>query len=947
MIRTAALVLTIVTGFTGLVYEVAWQKYLATLLGSHGAATSAVLAIFLGGLSIGYGLFGRITRWTTGRAQDRARPARLLYHYALIEAGIGLHALLFPWLFGAAQAVSLWAPGGEGLRFAFDVALAGFLIGPPAILMGGTIPYLTLALSRDVEESTRVHAQVYGFNALGAFAGALAGGFWLIPRLGLDNVVLAMGCTNLLVAAVFAQLDSRAQGYVRAPEAPAHSPASWRAWALVSLLIGFAMMALQTTLNRMGALALGSSQYTFSMIVAIFVLCIAIGSLAVSTAPRVPRWLLVAAQWLLVLALFPLYQFLGDSPYAAHVLRVLFRDVTPAFEVYRGVVLVALLLVLAIPVGLSGALLPLIFHELRRDRAGLGAVAGRIYAWNTAGSLMGALLGGYLLLIWLDLDQIYRLGLVALALGAALSTSLVYPERLRLAPLLLLAPVAASIGAMSDWRHERLAAGLFRERAPRAYSFAGADAAFGSRDIGEVIFYDDDPTSSVAVVSNRKRPELLGILVNGKSDGSIVADYPTMAMSGLLPALMADRHESAFVVGWGTGVTAGELAALDETRSVRVAEISRGVIGAAPLFDDGNLAASQSPKVALELTDAYRALLRTGDRFDVIVSEPSNPWVTGVEMLYSREFLAAARDRLAPGGVYAQWFHLYESDEEVVSLVLRTYAQVFEHVSVWYALGSDLLLLGFDGKERALDLEALAARFARDDFSAGFARAGIESFPQLLAHELLPIGTIHGGGPPPGDVHTLRRPILSDRAARAFYTGRYASLPVFASEIQQGISLHNSLLRRLGGRGPLSEELLEAAALEACRAERREDCASWFGLWGASHPGSERLERALEAQRELGGNRVPQLSGASLSRIRMLHNRRALDSREPIPIDRAERITRVFLQHYHHAAPFDRRIFEALWERCDDPRCEKRRALHGPRLGGMAVSEDVPTLLED
>jgi predicted membrane-bound spermidine synthase len=211
MIRLTALLLTVLTGFTGLVYEVAWQKYLATLLGSHGEATAAVLAIFLGGLSIGYALFGRATRALVARARRRGRPPRLLACYALVEGGIGLYALLFPFLFSGAQYVSLLSPlDHDALGFVFDVSLSALLIGPPAVLMGGTIPILTLALAGDLQHATRVHAWVYGFNTLGAFAGALAGGFWLVPQLGLDGVVWAMGGINLAAAAVFALLERRA-----------------------------------------------------------------------------------------------------------------------------------------------------------------------------------------------------------------------------------------------------------------------------------------------------------------------------------------------------------------------------------------------------------------------------------------------------------------------------------------------------------------------------------------------------------------------------------------------------------------------------------------------------------------------------------------------------------------------------------------------------------------
>jgi predicted membrane-bound spermidine synthase len=934
IVRVTALLLTVLTGFAGLVYEVAWQRYLAALLGSHGEATAAVLAIFLGGLSAGYALFGRATRWFVERARRRSRRARLLYLYALVEAGIGLYALLFPLLFGVAQQLSLLGPGGSiGLGFAFDVALSALLIGPPAVLMGGTIPILTLALAGDLEHATRVHAQVYGLNTVGAFAGALAAAFYLVPALGLDGTVQLMGCLNLIAAAVFAQLD-RSAGDVApdlAESGTAEPVARLAAWAGVSLLAGFAMMTLQTTFNRIGALALGASQFTFAMVVAVFVLCIALGSLGVSALSRIPRSLVVTSQWALLFLLFPLYLGMADAPYWGHVIRALFREVDPAFYAYHLATFLAVLAVLAIPIGLSGALLPLIFHALRREVRALGAVAGRLYAWNTVGSLLGALLGGYLLLLWLDLHHIYRIAMAAVALGASILTLLVLRPSPRALPALILLPTLAAIWLLPAWPPERLSAGLFRERRPTQMSFGGPDELFEKRRRGELIFYDDDPTSSVAVLQTEGQPETRGILVNGKSDGNLLGDYPTMALTALLPALMAERHERCFVIGMGTGVTAGELAALDETRAVRVAEISRGVIEAAPLFDVGNLAASQSPKLEVRRGDAYRTLLQSSDRYDVIVSEPSNPWVTGVEMLYSREFLEAARSRLSPGGVYGQWFHIYESDVEVVALVMRTYASVFPRVSIWFALGSDLLLLGFDRPDRALDVQALEERFGHGDFAAGFARIGIESFPQLLAHEVLPLGTLHAEALT-GDVHTLRHPILSDRAARAFFRGRHAWLPSYVSPAHQRVSASNSLLLRFSGRGPLPEEVLEAAARENCRFDRREECATFFARWSIDHPGSKRLEETLSEMRKQGGGRNPYLSPQGLARLRALYAGRIRVVDDEASLSVAEQLTNRFLRHYHHAVPFDRNVLEVAWSRCRGDRCEERRQKAEERL---------------
>jgi spermidine synthase len=750
-----------------------------------------------------------------------------------------------------------------------------------------------------------------------------------------------MGCANLVAAAIFAQLDRHAGSIefdLTAPSA-VEPVARFAAWASVSLLAGFAMMALQTTFNRVGALALGASQFTFASIVAVFVACIALGSLAVSAIGNIPRGLVVGSQWLLVLLLFPLYLAMEDAAYWAHVIRALFYPIDQAFHAYHLLNFEAVFLVLFVPIGLSGALLPLLFHELRREARELGSVAGRLYAWNTFGSLLGALFGGYLLLFWLDLHHVYRIAMVALALGASILTVLVLRPIPRFAvsvgfavPVILIATLGA-IALLPAWSAERLSAGLFRARGQGALSFLGPEKLFAERDIGEVVFYDDGPTSTVTVVDPDGSAVNRAILVNGKSDGSLFTDYTTMALTALIPALMAERYEKSFVVGYGTGVTTGELAALDATRAVDVAEISHGVIQAAPYFEDGNLAASKNPKVAIRRGDAYRTLLQSREVYDIIISEPSNPWVVGVEMLYSREFLEAARDRLTPGGVYAQWFHSYETDSEVVALVLRTYASVFPHVSVWYAFGADLLLLGFDRADRALDVGALEERFARGDFAAGFARAGIENFAQLAAHELVPLGTLHALERP-GEIHSLRHPLLSYRAARAFFRGRMASLAPHQNAVQARTAMRNSLLRRHArGAKPLPEEVVLAAAQESCRLNRNEHCATFFALWSLLYPQSPTLKDALSRTRRKGSGASSYLTPQSLAALGNLLGGTDPDADRTYSAAEAERLTGRFRRHYHHAVPFRRDRLDEIWDRCREADCEERRIRAEAEIG--------------
>jgi predicted membrane-bound spermidine synthase len=944
--RFTAIVLTILTGFSGLVYEVAWQKYLATLLGSHGEATAAILAIFLGGLSVGYSLFGRATRRLVERSRQRRRSPRLLLFYGLIEAGIGVYALLFPLLFGVAQKLSLLIPiGTAGFTFGFDVLLSALLIGPPAVLMGGTIPILTLGLAGNWERATRIHALIYGFNTAGAFVGALAGAFILIPRLGLDGVVYAMGFLNAIVGFLFVLLDRFGERVApdleHGPPVTTGSIDAFRVYAAIALLAGFAMMALQTTFNRIGALAFGSSHFTFAIVVAVFVLCIAIGSLSVSLFRKIPRSAIVITQWALVIFLLVLYQHVENAPYWAHTIRLIFRDLPQIFYPVYIASFVCIFLILVIPIGLSGALLPLLFHHLRGEVGNLGSVAGRLYSWNTVGSLVGALLGGYVLLFWLDLHHIYRLALAALILESALLTRLLFRISNRVIIALVLIPALIGLSALPAWSPDRLSTGLFRRREPIAKSFTGPDAFFDTRKPRDsVLYYNDGPTSTVTVrgPANKDDPLNRSIYLNGKSDGNLISDYSTMSLLALIPALMAEKVEQCFVIGFGTGVSAGELGALKSVKGVEVAEISRAVIEAAPLFDAGNLGALNNPKVMIRRGDAYRTLMRTERKYDVIVSEPSNPWVSGVEMLYSIEFLEAARSRLAPGGVYSQWMHLYALDSQTIDLILRNYAAVFPHVSVWITQPRDILLLGFNSPKRALDLASLESRMERPDFAAGLKRAGIESIPGLLSRELLPLGTLHASDLE-GPFHTLRHPRLSDLAARAFMAGNSVALPKLLTPESAEIGSRNSLLRRYvgGGKGPLPEEISAIAIKQLIKVQLAAEFATLLADWQRATPRSEASDKQfteLRRNSSLGG----MVSDQKLVALERLFGERPLVALEgPRSLARAKRLSSLYLTHYHYAVPFDRGVLRGAWGNCSAKGCRNAQDQIEKRLGKIDV----------
>jgi len=407
------------------------------------------------------------------------------------------------------------------------------------------------------------------------------------------------------------------------------------------------------------------------------------------------------------------------------------------------------------------------------------------------------------------------------------------------------------------------------------------------------------------------------IMVNGKSDSATHGERPTVGLLGILPALFAEKAQRAFVIGYGTGFTVGEIAALDENEEVIVAEISPAVMAAAPLFDFANRNSSTNPKVTVVHSDAYRALLRNETEFDIIVSEPSNPWVTGVEMLYSVEFLQAARDRLTPGGVYVQWFHQYETSEDAMQLVLNSYKQTFDHVAIWYGMGFDLLLLGFNDPSLALDLDRLEQRAARADFADGLRRSEVDGLAGLLAHEIVPLGVLHElklDGP----VQTLLHPRLNDASSRGFFKGSTAKLPFTGIAAAQEIGRENSLLRKYLARGSTTEDDRRRAILESCK-HRNEICTVLFADWYTEmgRPTEEfqqTIKQATKISNKAFGGKPNAVNITQLS---------SLLSENPLPFrvsySLAEKAKTLLKNFHHHSAPIDTGKVMEIWRRCSPP----------------------------
>ncbi len=777
-------ILVFVSGMSGLIYQVVWHRYLGILLGVQARATAIVLAVFLGGISAGYFLFGKWSR----------RPGRnLLLAYASIEIGMAFWGFLFPQLFKVFMPATGWLYRTLGVNsLATDFLLSVLLVGPPTVLMGGTLPLLTQAFSESLEKASRTHASIYAWNTLGACVGSLIAGYFLIPLLGLPLSSLIAGMGNAIVSFLsyfaFAKgFQSPARSWVGYQSAD-HKTAKWTPTqlALITLgfLSGFAVITLESVLVRLMGLSSGASNYNFTLIVTIFILGLGFGSLVTRRIDRYSWGRLVLNQLAISVALLALY-YSGDYwSYGAHLVRSAIRDNVENFYLYQALLGTFYLTVLIIPVGLAGLTLPLLFHFLKDDPRSLGERVGQLYAINTLGCVLGASLGGYWLYHWLNLDQILKI-CVAIALLGTLIALAISEVRAHLS----LSSIAIVLVIWTATGYAVLRAPLFdRDRMTQAFrhqepiqgvTYTGA-TAFGRHlsKSTKYIYFKDGPNASVGigVSKNGEQETSRSIFVNGKSDGNTRGDRLTTQMLGHIPGLLSKKLDRICVIGFGTGMTIGTLSLYDENTRIDVAEISSTIIDKAYEFDAYNHGVSHNPKVYFHEMDAFRLLQGAREKFDVIVSEPSNPWVMGIENLYSEELYEIASGKLTEDGMFVQWIHTYSFNDSLFKVVLTTIGRHFPHLSVFQLRGGDMALVGTKQRIGTGDFARARLRFNQPDVRTDLEGLGIDRLETVLAYEIIPTGVALALAGTQASSHRLENPVLSDGAAKAFFSQEGAKI---------------------------------------------------------------------------------------------------------------------------------------------------------------------------
>ncbi|MBL9138457.1 MAG: fused MFS/spermidine synthase [Verrucomicrobiales bacterium] len=729
----------LVSGACALIYQTAWLREFRLIFGGSTPAAGAVLAIFMGGLGLGGIWFGR-----------RAEATRdLLRLYAKLEIGIGVTAALTPLLLILARKVYLLTGGvlvlGSGIAAVAQLLLAVAVIGVPCFLLGGNLPPAVKWIETDDDRQRGFLGIIYGCNAFGALLGVLLGTFWALEALGTRTTLWAASAVNVALGVVAWQVARRTQDMAPEKQEPEPGVAvkrgsgGWGAAAQAAIvelapprfvyaaagLTGFTFFVTELVWYRMLTPLLGGSVYCFGLILALVLLGIAmggwlyrwvfagrpgsvsLGSLAVISAAQAVS---LAIPWAL-----------GDR---LAVMSFHFQQAR-AFG-FGGLILgfgVTAAALVWLPSMLAGIQFPLLVGLLGQGRREAARQVGTAYAANTLGAILGSLAGGFFLIPWLTAPGCWRLA-VALALGLGFVALLLWERPWKPGPMfgtVFLGALAVGMafyarGPTSAWRHTALGYGIVRQLPSHEAELE--DRLRSHRR--EVVREYDGRESSIAVL---RGDEGWALFSNGKADGSALADAGTQIMLGLVSALQHPGPKSAFVIGLGTGTSAGWLADVRGMERVDVVELEPRVIDVArDYFGPVNRDVLSKTNVQVIVGDAREVLLVSRRRYDLVVSEPPNPYRAGVANLFTREYYEAVRDRLEPEGIFSQWLQGYQLDAESLQVVYATLLSVFPHIETWVTQENDLMFVCRTSPP-TYTLERLQARIAESPMGEAVARA--------------------------------------------------------------------------------------------------------------------------------------------------------------------------------------------------------------------------------
>lgn len=773
----------IISGICGLIYEVVWAKYLALFIGNTTYAQTVVLATFMGGLAAGAYFWGKRSDTTMSR----------LRLYGLLEIVIGLYCFFYPPFLRLLEktyiaiVVGTDVPSDGMLVLSLKLGVSILSLFLPTFLMGGTLPILARFVTRKIGETGREVGTLYFLNSFGAVIGSLFAGFFLIEAFGLRSTVYIAATMNCIIGAgivALSFLGGDEQSRDSVPAGPINNMAveSERVFSkqeirialLTAGLSGFAAMVYELTWIRLLTLILGSSVYSFSLMLMAFISGITLGSYIVSKIiQRLKNLysflgiceLAVVISMLLVL---PLYQRL---PYYFWVIAGMVGKTAAGYSLYVIIEFFFCFLLMLLPTIFLGMTLPLISRITATDIGRVGKSIGSVFSINMLGTVFGSLLTGLFFIPWIGVHRSIQLGIV---LSLLLATVILFTSqekilKRRIFPLIGWGLLFGYWIIMPEWSHQAVSFGVFRARlnSPPPPSYE----ALVERYQKTPIQYFKEGAHATVVVSGEE-PDI-SLVINGKVEASSQGDLGTQLLSGHIPVLFLPKYDSVLVIGLGSGITVGAVTQ-HPVHHIDVVEISPEVKEAAALFRKHNNDALSDPRVKLTIEDAVTFLKTTKNTYNAIISEPSNPWIAGIGNLFTKEFFELAKHRLSPGGVMVQWIHLYESNNEIFGLILRTYTRVFPYVSIWMTQPNDVVLVG-SLSPAVCDFKKMEQIIAQPSVAKDLDRIHIHHLLTLLSTQMI--------GPsmsralyPFGASNTEENPYLEYMAPRAFFNNEIADV---------------------------------------------------------------------------------------------------------------------------------------------------------------------------
>lgn len=915
------------SGALALLYQMVWLREMRLVFGASTAASAAVLAMFMGGLGAGGLVLGK-------RVDRHPDPLSL---YGNLELGVAALAGVTPflvdgtrWLYSALGGTPVMGlAAGTFVR----LLLSAVVLVPVTFLMGGTLPAAAKAAETDEDEGRRHLALLYGVNTLGAVLGTLFTTFLLLEVFG-GRLLLWMGCLLNALVGIAARgiargltderpLKSAAQPAAKAesipegadapsgegdapldnhetaaeetpeqaPSEPAQSPVEMpipaRFVLVAAAVTGLSFLWMELVFYRMLGPLLGGSTYTFGLILVVALLGLGLGGASYSAwfKNRPPTAYAFAVTCLLE-ALFLLAPFALGDRLALWALALRSLAGLGFFALASG--WAAVTAVVVFPAAfIAGAQFPLLMALLGRGRRDVGAHVGNAYAWNTAGSILGSLSGGFGLIPWLSAPGLWRVSALALvALGtaaAALSFRIEKRRAVLVWPALALAAcvlLVRATGPTAGFRHSPIGAGRSDDVMDKATSNSLRDWLHHRR---RSIFWEADGVESSVALSGQNG---YNFIVNGKVDGHARLDSGTQVMSGLIGAALHPSPKRALVVGLGTGSTAGWLGAVPEIERVDVIELEPAILRVARDCHPVSQQVLDNPKVKISIGDAREVLLSTKERYDIIFSEPSNPYRAGIASLFTKEVYTAVDEHLTDGGFFLQWLQAYDVDARTVRTVYATLGTVFPHVETWLTDTGDLVLLA-GRKPPEYDVAALREKLAKEPFRSALVNVWrMTSLEGFLAHHAAGDGlTRLIVEADKGLVNTDDRNLLESAFART--VGRemaFEEKDIFELSIRRGQDrpvvrgkvdwrLVDDLRMAMmvgNGRDPLPAARYNAAQtrwFHAWSSYRSGDTRSWLALWESAkiEPRSILdLEIVAEAYAETGADAAP----AAISALR-------------------------------------------------------------------------------